>query len=231
MAIDITNTLNGHEEVLDVLLESNSVVFIDESHLYFVRSSDNGGWMYDIYNVEDCPKDEDGYPLLDEDDEVNSIDGGLCCGTAQDAIEMAIGNQYEWAKRDVELERYCCGNCESEIGEEGDEKNAPETDETEKPFVYIVARSDSVCGVYSIEILESDEELQKEMNYLEKKGAILRVNNEFDDCFFRQFSYDDAKDEDKSCPYIVANTITIRSQKLYHHHRITKTQQDIDELF
>ena len=90
MAIDITNTLNGHEEVLDVLLESNSVVFIDESHLYFVRSSDNGGWMYDIYNVEDCPKDEDGYPLLDEDDEVNSIDGGLCCGTAQDAIERIV---------------------------------------------------------------------------------------------------------------------------------------------
>ena len=216
MAIDITNTVNGHEEVLDVLLESNSVVFINESHLYFVKVSANGGWMYDIYNVEDCPKDEDGYPMLDENGEVDSIDGGLCCGTAQDAIEMAIGNQYEWAKRDVELERYCCGNCESE---------------TEKPFVYIVARSDSVCGVYSIEILESDEELQKEMNYLEKKGAILRLNNEFDDCFFRQLSYDDAKDEDKSCPYIVVNTITIRSQKLYHHHRITKTQQDIDELF
>lgn len=118
MAIDITNTFNGHEEVLDVLLESNSVVFIDESHLYFVRSSDNGGWMYDIYNVEDCPKDEDGYPMLDEDDEVESIDGGLCCGTAQDAIEMAISNEYEWAKRDVELKRYCCGNCEEEADED-----------------------------------------------------------------------------------------------------------------
>lgn len=118
MAIDITNTVNGHEEVLDVLLESNSVVFIDESHLYFVRSSDNGGWMYDIYNVEDCPKDEDGYPMLDEDSEVDSIDGGLCCGTAQDAIEMAIGNEYEWEQRDVELERYCCGNCESEADED-----------------------------------------------------------------------------------------------------------------
>ena len=111
MAINITNTVNGHEEVLNALLESNEVVFADESYLYFVRSSDNGGWMYDVYNVEDCPKDEDGYPMLDEDDEVESIDGGLCCGTAQDAIEMATDNEYEWAKRDVELERSCCGDC------------------------------------------------------------------------------------------------------------------------
>ena len=118
MAIDTTVHNNTHEEVLDFLLEFNEVTFFDESYLYFVRSSDNGGWMYDIYNVEDCPKDEDCYPLLDEDDEVNSIDGGLCCGTAQDAIEMAIGNEYEWEQRVVELERYCCGNCESEADED-----------------------------------------------------------------------------------------------------------------
>lgn len=112
MAINITNTVNGHEEVLNVLLESNEVVFVDENYLYFVRASDNGGWMYDVYEIEDCPKDEDSYSMLDEDDEVKSIDGGLCCGTAQDAIEMATDNEYEWAKRDVELERSCCGDCD-----------------------------------------------------------------------------------------------------------------------
>lgn len=112
MAINIINTVNGHEEALDILLEQEDVAFFNESYLYYVRASDNGGWMYDVYNVEDCPKDEDGYPMLDEDDEVESIDGGLCCGTAQDAIEMATDNEYEWAKRDVELERNCCGDCD-----------------------------------------------------------------------------------------------------------------------
>lgn len=107
MAINITNTVNGHEEVLNVLLESNEVVFADESYLYYVRSSDNGGWMYDIYNVEDCPKNEDGYPMLDENYEVESINGGFCCGTTQNAIEMATGNDYVWAEREVELERDC----------------------------------------------------------------------------------------------------------------------------
>ncbi|MDD3420624.1 MAG: hypothetical protein PHE78_08555 [Candidatus Gastranaerophilales bacterium] len=113
MAIDITST-NGHEEVLNLLLASNEVVFVDDNYLYFVRSSDNGGWMYDVYEIEDCQKDEDGYPMLDEDDETESFDGGLCCGTAQNAIEMASGNEFVWAKRDVELERNCCGDCSKE---------------------------------------------------------------------------------------------------------------------
>ena len=109
---------------------------------------------------------------------------------------------------------------------------APETtNKAEEPFVYIVARSDSVDGVYSIETLESDEELQKEMNYLEKKGATLQVNNKFDDCFFQRFIYDDVMDEDESCPYVVVNTITIRSQKLYHHQKLAQIQQDIEILF
>ena len=221
MAIDITNTLNGPEEVLACLLRAEEVTFFDESHLYHIWSSDNGGWMYDIFNIEDCPKDSNGCPFLDEDEVVEANDGGLCCGTAQDAIEMAIGNDFKCVQRNVELERSCCGHCEEE--EESDENVATESsDKMEKPFVYIVVRSDDACGVYGVEILESDEELQKEMDYLKMKKATLRVNNEFSDGFFRQYTYDDIGDEDKDSPHVIANTITICAKRLFDYERKTK---------
>lgn len=121
MTKDITIT-NGHEEVLTHLLEMDCVVFTDSGFLYYIGDSANGGWTYDVYNIEDCPKDIDGYSFLDDDGTLEPFDGGLCCGTEQDAIETATQSEYSWKERYKKLECNCCTDCDCE-NEEIDDDN------------------------------------------------------------------------------------------------------------
>lgn len=90
------NLLDRRVSLNDVLLEleiEDEVVFSDEKFVYNIfNSSSEDGWMYDIYDIKSCAKDEDGDYVLSS---IEALDGGLCTGTAQNAIEMAIETSFE----------------------------------------------------------------------------------------------------------------------------------------
>ncbi len=73
------------------LEKENSINFLTENFYYSCWWSDsNNGWYYVLYQLEDIQKDDDGnFELIDIDSEFE-FDGGLCTGSAFDAIEMML---------------------------------------------------------------------------------------------------------------------------------------------
>lgn len=114
MAIEFT--ANTHEEILDILLANNEVEFFNDGWYFSITEHSEGGWNHDTYHIEDCPKDKDGIPYVDDLDDIEPFDGGQYCGTAQEVIEMILDldEPIKWNKRDEQLLRNCCSKC---IGE------------------------------------------------------------------------------------------------------------------
>ena len=69
-------------------LEANQKVrFSTGGYLYDIWWSDcNDGWMINVYDEDDDIFDEDG-----ELDDSSAFDGGLCTGSAENAVLMFIG--------------------------------------------------------------------------------------------------------------------------------------------
>jgi len=70
------------EEKTELLKNYSKVIFEYDTLIYTISYSDgNDGYMYECYDLANHISG----------DTLESLDGGLCTGSAKDAIEMAIG--------------------------------------------------------------------------------------------------------------------------------------------
>lgn len=67
-----------------------------------IHASDNGGWMFDIYNTEEVGEDQE------------PVDGGLFCGTLAQAAEFAGKVAFDHVKQTQPDESfYGCDECQA----------------------------------------------------------------------------------------------------------------------
>lgn len=101
------------------------------------------------------------------------------------------------------------------------------------PRIYTIVRSDDV-GVYGVEIVETDEQLQKEMDFLGKKGASLKLRNVYSDGYFEQYTYEIISNPDEEDPmklYVTFYTVTICQKTLFRHLKEQEIELSDDILF
>jgi len=67
---------------IEILEKHDSVVFENEQIIYQIFQRDDGDYEYSFYNFDD----------FIDGDELNAMDGGICTGSAKDAVFMVIGN-------------------------------------------------------------------------------------------------------------------------------------------
>jgi hypothetical protein len=79
---------NKNKKYLAQQLEAGlKVTFLCSGYIYNCFWSDcNDGWCYSVYEVSSLPDDFDEKDLS----EFDSFDGGLCTGSASDAIDMML---------------------------------------------------------------------------------------------------------------------------------------------
>lgn len=84
-------------ELAKELLKNEKISFLNNDLYYTIeRASENEGWMYSIYCLEDIPKDDENNYLFSEINEDDVFDGGLfedngiSYDGAVDAIEFML---------------------------------------------------------------------------------------------------------------------------------------------
>lgn len=68
-----------------ILEDQREVMFYDDEWLYVIFEASEGGWLVDIYTV-----DEELVFYNAEEQTFKFLDGGLCTGDAYDAIEFMM---------------------------------------------------------------------------------------------------------------------------------------------
>lgn len=74
---------NNISKLADILKKDTYVEFAYNNLFYEIFESANGGYMVNLYSSNE--KDEDGEYLED-----NIVDGGLCTGSASDAVWFMV---------------------------------------------------------------------------------------------------------------------------------------------
>lgn len=74
---------NNISKLADILKKDTYVEFTYNNLFYEIFESANGGFMVNLYSSNE--KDEDGEYLED-----NIVDGGLCTGSASDAVWFMV---------------------------------------------------------------------------------------------------------------------------------------------
>ena len=74
---------NNISKLADILKKDTYVEFTYNNLFYEIFESANGGYIVNLYSSNE--KDEDGEYLED-----NNVDGGLCTGSASDAVWFMV---------------------------------------------------------------------------------------------------------------------------------------------